>query len=74
MTLDQAIELRRKQLSGEPVRALDLQEAIHVINGAQPSTGRRYKFRMPTLSRAEQERADGVLLFNLGVALGRRLA
>ena len=71
MTREQAIAIRTRQVKGEPVPAILLQEAILVIKDTGCKKGRPEKFRLGKLTPAEKDRADGVLLFNLGKAIGR---
>lgn len=73
MTRDEAIALRRQQLYGEPVNALLLQQAIAVIQATALSSARKpYKYRLPTLKHDVKETANAILLFNLGLWLGRQ--
>lgn len=77
MTLAEAIDLRRRALDGKAVLALDLQEAIRVIQiSAVRASGSksRDRFHLPRLDPLERERANGILLFNLGAATRRRIA
>lgn len=73
MTLTEAIEIRARQLNGKPVLALELQEAIAVINEnrPRPKGGRAPKFRLPAINPVERMRVNAVLLYRLGLALGR---
>jgi hypothetical protein len=64
MTKEQAMAIRSAQLRGEEVRAVDLQEAINVL-----SSKRHGKFRPPELRADLKDRANMVLMFNLGRAL-----
>ena len=66
MTKEQAMAIRAAQLRGEPVRAIDLQEAIHML-----SSKRHGKVRPPELRADLRERANMVLMFNLGRAIGK---
>jgi hypothetical protein len=65
MTREQATAIRSAQLRGEPVKALELQEAINVL-----STKRQGHSRLPELRADVRERANLVLMFNLGKAIG----
>lgn len=72
MTLDDAIRIRTRQLQGEPVHALVLQRALAVIEANRPKrVGRPYKTRLPVIPAPERERLNAVLLYRLGIALGR---
>lgn len=73
MNLTEAIEIRARQLNGKPVLALQLQEAIEVINAYRPRQkgGRPPKFRLPIINPVERMRVNAVLLYRLGLALGR---
>lgn len=64
MTRERAAAIRAAALRGEPVRALELQEAINVL-----STKRHGKFRLPQLRAEVRERVNMVLMFNLGRAM-----
>jgi hypothetical protein len=66
MTKEQAAAIRAAQLRGEPVKAIDLQNAINVL-----STKRHGKFRPPELRADLKDRANMVLMFNLGRAIGQ---
>lgn len=66
MTKQQAMAIRSAQLRGEPVKALDLQEAIRVLGDK-----RKNKMHLPALRQEVRERVNGVLLLNIGMALGR---
>jgi hypothetical protein len=80
VTRDEAIIIRSRQINGEPIHALQLQEAIHVIQSTTPMGsnpgrgGRPHKFRLPVLTQADRDRMNGTLLFNLGREAGRALA
>lgn len=65
MTKERAAAIRAAQLRGEPVKAIDLQEAINVLG-----TRRRNKMALPTLRQEVRNRVNLVLMFNLGKALG----
>lgn len=67
MTKEQAAAIRAAQLRGEPVKALDLQEAIRVLGDK-----RKNKMHLPPLRQEVSERVNLVLMFNIGMALGRR--
>jgi hypothetical protein len=71
MTREQAIAIRIKHLCGEPVKALELQEAVIVIQATAKRTGRPYKFRLPKIEPIARERMNACLLYRLGMALGR---
>lgn len=73
MNLDDAKRIRADHVMGLPVKALDLQLALIVIeeSSPRPKGGRRYKLRLPQLSRAERFRVNGIRLYRLGLALGR---
>ena len=66
MTRDQAQKLIALHKQGMPVKALDLQEAIDRV-----ATKRQRYCRLPQLSPAERQRVNGVLLYRLGLELGR---
>lgn len=66
MTRERAIAIRAAHLRGEPVKAMDLQEAIHVL-----SSKRHGRFRPPELRAEIRERVNLVLMFNLGKAMAR---
>lgn len=66
MTRERAAAIRAAHLRGEPVKAIDLQEACHVL-----STKRHGKFRPPPLRDDLRERANLMLMFNLGKAVAR---
>lgn len=72
MNLDQAREVRAAHLQGRPVKAIDLQRALILIEESRPMPkgGRRYKVRLPALSPYCRERVNAVLLWKLGLALG----
>jgi hypothetical protein len=65
MTKSEAIAIRTAQLNGEPVRAGDLQDAIFTL-----SKRRNRRFVLPKLAADVRERANAVLCFNLGRAIG----
>jgi hypothetical protein len=71
MTREEAIALRVKHLCGEPVKALELQEAVIVIQSTAKRTGRPYKFKLPAIRALEREKMNACLLYRLGMALGR---
>jgi hypothetical protein len=71
MTRTDAIAIRVRHLCGEPVKALDLQEAILVIQSTEKRTGRPYKFKLPAIKPVDRERINACLLYRLGMALGR---
>lgn len=72
MTLQEAIEIRSQQLQGIPVKALDLQEALVLIQERpRRKPGRPYKFRLPVLSKDDRDRMNGMLLLQLGRLQGR---
>lgn len=66
MTRERAIAIRAAAARGEPVKTLDLQQAISVL-----SSKRHGKFRLPTLREEVRARVNMVLMFNLGKALGQ---
>lgn len=66
MTKEQAAAIRAAQLRGEPVKALDMQEAIRVLGDK-----RKGRVRIPALRAETRERVNLVLMFNLGKALGQ---
>lgn len=66
MNKRQAAAIRAAQLRGEPVKTVDLQEAIHVLGSKRSN-----KMTLPALRREVQERVNSVLLFNLGRAIGQ---
>lgn len=67
MTREQAMDIRSAHVQGKPVLALELQEAIRVLR-KRPEPRR---LRLPELSRPEKERINAVLVYNLGLAIGR---
>jgi len=69
MTRPEAEAIIRAHKAGKPVTALQLQEAIRTTR--RKADNRVTK--LPPLPRAVQERANAVLLFNLGVSLGGSL-
>ena len=69
MTKAEAILIRRRQLMGEPVTAGDLQEAIFTLQ-----MKRNGRMALPKLPAAMRERLNAILLFNLGMAIGRGAA
>lgn len=73
MTLEHAMHIRAQQLQGKPVHALDLQDAVHTIqlHRPRPKGGRPPKFRLPTLRPADREVMNAMLLYRLGMAMGR---
>jgi hypothetical protein len=64
LTKDEARAIRCQQLQGDPVTALDLQEAIFTL-----SKRRDKRMVLPPLPRPVQELADATLCFNLGRAI-----
>jgi len=66
MTKEQARAIRAAQLRGEPVKAVDLQAAINVLG-----TKRTNKMTLPTLRDDVRERVNSLLIYRLGLALGR---
>lgn len=72
MNLEQARQIRAAQVQGKPVKALELQRALILIeeNRPMPKGGRRPKVRLPALSPYCRERVNAVLLWKLGLALG----
>lgn len=64
MTKEQAKAIRAAQLRGEPVKALDLQEAIRVLGSK-----RKNHIRIPELREEVRQRVNLVLMFNLGRAM-----
>lgn len=71
MTMDEAIAIRTRQVQGFPVLALELQEALACIVLATPRTGRPHKLRLPRLSEVERMRQNAILLYRIGMELGR---
>lgn len=65
MTRVTAIKIRAAALRGEPVKAMDLQEAISIL-----SSKRGNKMHLPALRQEVRERVNLTLMFNLGWALG----
>ena len=83
MTLERALEIRKRSLQKEPVTPAELQSALMIIEesvrfkrAGKPvgHGGRPYKFTLPKLSAYERERVNAILLFHLGQALLRRAA
>jgi hypothetical protein len=70
MNRHEAIAIRCAQLQGKPVKALDLQEAIAVLE-RNKGRGRPYKFTLPRLPPAIREATNAALCFNLGLAIGQ---
>lgn len=66
MNKRQAAAVRAAQLRGEPVKAVELQQAIAVL-----ASKRGNKMSLPTLRDDVQQRVNLTLMFNLGLALGR---
>lgn len=66
MTRDEAIEVREKQLRGEPVRAVDLQDAIYIL-----SKRRDRRLVLPKLAPEVKATLNACLCFNLGLACRR---
>jgi len=66
MTREEAMAVRAAQLQGDPVKALELQQAVHVL-----SRRRNRKFVLPPLPRPVRELANATLCFNLGKALSK---
>lgn len=66
MNKRQAAAVRAAQLRGEPVKAVDLQEAIAVLGSKRGN-----KMILPALRDDVQLRVNLTLMFNLGRALGR---
>lgn len=64
MTKNQAAAIRAAQLRGEPVKALDLQQAITVLGSKRSN-----KMRLPQLRDEVRAKVNMVLMFNLGKAL-----
>lgn len=73
MTHTEAVRIRARQLQGLPVLAIELQEALHIIrqNRPRPKGGREPKFRLPSLRAEVRERVNALLIWRLGLALGR---
>lgn len=71
MTREEAIAIRTLQVSGGPVKALELQEAIHVIERTTHSRCGTRKFKLPDLPRPVKEMANAALCFKLGLAIGK---
>lgn len=67
MTRAEASEIKSEHLQGKPVLALELQEAVRILS-RRPEPK---KLHLPDLPRPVRERANAVLLYNLGRALGR---
>ena len=66
MNKKQAAAVRAAQLRGEPVKAIDLQEAINVLGSKRSN-----KMHLPPLRADIRERVNAVLCFNLGRAVGQ---
>lgn len=66
MTREEAVAVRIAHLHGDPVKALDLQQAVHVL-----SLRRNKRFVLPELPRPVKELANATLCFNLGKALSK---
>lgn len=73
MTLDEAKALRAAQVQGKPVNAMELQRALILIEESAPLKpgSRRQKMRLPALSPHARMKVNAVLLYRLGLALGR---
>jgi hypothetical protein len=65
MNKRQATAIRSAHLRGEPVKAVELQEAINVLG-----TKRSNKMRLPPLREEIRQRVNAVLLLHVGIALG----
>jgi len=68
MTRPEAEAIIRAFKEGKQIPALRLQEAIKTTRRKADN-----RVTLPPLPRAVQERADAVLLFNLGVSIGGSL-
>jgi len=66
MTKEQARAIRAAQLRGEPVKAVDLQTAINVLGSKRTN-----KMTLPALRDDVRERVNSLLIYRLGLALGR---
>lgn len=66
MNKKQATAIRAAQLRGEPVKALELQQAIAVLG-----TKRSNHAHIPKLRDDIRNKGNLVLMFNLGRAMGR---
>jgi hypothetical protein len=66
MTREEATVFIAMHKAGQPLLALELQEAVRVL-----SRTRDTQMRLPQLSPAERARVNGVLLYRLGLELGR---
>jgi hypothetical protein len=73
VTLDEAKVIRAMQVCGKPVKATELQRALIVIEESKPLRpgSRRQKMRLPALSPHARMKVNAVLLFRLGLELGR---
>jgi hypothetical protein len=66
MTRAEAEGIRVAHLQGTPVLALELQEACRVLaKRPEPHT-----LKLPLMTAVQRERINGVLLFNLRLAIG----
>ena len=74
MTREEAVAIRQRQVNGHPVLALELQEAILVLQRIGKSRCGPRKFRLPDLPRPVKEACNAALCFNLGLAIGRAKA
>lgn len=72
MTLDEAVEIRKRSLLGEVVKRARLRQAVNVI-GQHRAIEREYerKATLPDLSKHERARVNAVLLYNLAIACGK---
>jgi hypothetical protein len=66
MNKRQAAAVRAAQLRGEPVKAIDLQEAIAVLGSKRSN-----RMSLPGLRDDVRQRGNLVLMFNLGRAIGQ---
>lgn len=71
MTREEALKLRSRSINGENVTQDEWMEAMAVIRATGGHPGRPCNFRLPNQTRAERDRANGVLLLNLGMAMRR---
>lgn len=69
MTIAEAQAITEAHARGVPVRALELQEACRVMH--KRHKGYDPRVSLPQLSPAERNRVNGVLLYRLGLAIGR---
>jgi hypothetical protein len=73
MSPEHALQIRADQLAGKPVRPYEFKDALETIHRYRhrPKGGRPPKFRLPILRQMDRERMNAILIYRLGVAMGR---